>query len=78
MALLTPEEIEDFEKKLFQNAAKDSLDVKRVSTPNTFTSHQQILVSSMDRFSLQCPGCKSHVMRTDASNHVCRMPGVLG
>ena len=31
MALLTPEEVEEFEKKLFINAARDLLDVKEVS-----------------------------------------------
>ncbi|KAM8747859.1 uncharacterized protein AB9X84_015739 [Acanthopagrus schlegelii] len=31
MALLTPEEVEEFEKKIFLNAAKDFLDIKEVS-----------------------------------------------
>lgn len=31
MALLTPEEIKDFEKKMFRNSAKNYFDVKSVS-----------------------------------------------
>ena len=31
MALLTPEEVEEFEKKIFSNAAKNFLDIKQVS-----------------------------------------------
>ena len=31
MALLTPEEVGEFERKLFINAARDLLDVKEVS-----------------------------------------------
>nr|XP_046237251.1 E3 ubiquitin-protein ligase ARIH2-like [Scatophagus argus] len=44
MALLTPQEKDHFEKKLFSNAAKRHLNIKT------------------------CPGCKSHVWRTDLTN----------
>lgn len=39
MALLSPEEIEYFEKKMFANAAKDYLDVKAVSTYVTLSTN---------------------------------------
>lgn len=37
MALLSPEEVEEFEKKIFSNAARSYLDVKAVSI--SFRSH---------------------------------------
>lgn len=40
MALLTPKEMEYFEKKLFSNAAKNYLEVKEVSSLSTVYHHK--------------------------------------
>ncbi|XP_074480711.1 E3 ubiquitin-protein ligase ARIH2-like [Sebastes fasciatus] len=52
MALLTPEEIEHFEEKLFSNAAKDYLDVK--ACPGC---KSRVVRSDIHDLSVQCPVC---------------------
>lgn len=77
MALLTPEEVEEFEKKIFSNAARSYLDVKVVSI--SLRNHTDLFTMFSLRenskhlhfprgFSSQCPCCKSRVVRTDLSD----------
>uniref|UniRef100_A0A8C2X5B2 RING-type domain-containing protein n=1 Tax=Cyclopterus lumpus TaxID=8103 RepID=A0A8C2X5B2_CYCLU len=59
MALLTPEEMEDFEKKLFQNAAKDSLDVK--CCPGC---KSRVMRADVHNLKVQCTVCTARKKRT--------------
>ncbi|XP_034412462.1 E3 ubiquitin-protein ligase RNF19B-like [Cyclopterus lumpus] len=59
MALLTPEEMEDFEKKLFQNAAKDSLDVK--CCPGC---KSRVMRADVRNLCVECPVCTAKRRRT--------------
>ncbi|XP_074480710.1 E3 ubiquitin-protein ligase RNF19B-like [Sebastes fasciatus] len=58
MALLTPEEIEHFEKKLFSNAAKDYLDVK--ACPGC---KSRVVRSDIHDPIVQCPVCTAERRR---------------
>uniref|UniRef100_A0A8C4DL35 RING-type domain-containing protein n=1 Tax=Dicentrarchus labrax TaxID=13489 RepID=A0A8C4DL35_DICLA len=59
MALLSPEELEYFEKKIFNNAAKDYLDVKEVSI-TLFTKD----FSAIDIYSVKCSVCTANRRRS--------------
>lgn len=50
MALLTPEEMEYFEKKLFSNAAKNYLEVKEVSSLSTVCHHKPQIIEHVCEF----------------------------
>ncbi|XP_029310939.1 uncharacterized protein LOC115023820 [Cottoperca gobio] len=52
MALLTPEEMKYFEKKMFSNAAKDFLDVKSCPGCNS-----RVVRNDFHDLSVQCPVC---------------------
>lgn len=71
MALLTPGDMEYFEKKLFSNAATDYLEVKEVSVTNRSQKICQMAVQASEfknTLTRQCPGCKSRALRRDRHN----------
>ncbi|XP_054457082.1 uncharacterized protein LOC129093189 [Anoplopoma fimbria] len=58
MALLTPEEVEEFEKKLFRNAAKDFLDIKSCPGCNS-----RVVRTDLNNLSVKCPVCTAERRR---------------
>ena len=81
MALLTPEEVEEFEKKIFINAAKDFLEEVSIfcfknlriqmfllTVNSCACDYNSEFTKILFIISSQCPGCKSRVVRNDLNN----------
>ncbi|XP_036969012.1 probable E3 ubiquitin-protein ligase RNF144A-A [Acanthopagrus latus] len=59
MALLTPEEVEEFEKKIFLNAAKDFLDIKECPGCNS-----RVVRNDLSNLNVECSVCTASKRRT--------------
>ncbi|XP_073330746.1 uncharacterized protein [Pagrus major] len=59
MALLTPEEVEEFEKKMFHNAAKNFLDIKQCPGCKS-----RVVRNDLSNLNVECPVCTASKGRT--------------